>query len=648
MIKEIDQRNFDTINEESKILFFEKFTKRLDASSSSEIINASNISGFTGTPEKIINNSKKEHDSIINAGLDYLQSISPVMGFTFKGEAEFIPDPYITKTYGGSQVVHYQQYYRGVPIFQMGRSVQFTNKNVIQNVTGESIYITEDISLIPQLNTKEAFKVANNYMLDNRIYEYIDSWGIKTNVDFNDTSNYEPSIIVKYSLPSEPTVLSQGPFASVIPSHLVVFFTGKAYRLGWYFVINFNQPPAQYDAIISADDKSSPEVLYFHETSKYYPKGKGKVYQFSGGIAPKRIKFPVDINDLAVEIDGRLPSGFPRDWIEKDKTLGNNTIAVLGNTSNSLKGKVVKSNIHFSPKDPNGDDQKVLNIFYFCNIMHDFFYLLGFDESAGNFQKINFNFVGPGNDPVIAKAHKGKVNGTATMRTPVDGQSPEMNMGLVEGTGRHTAFDSDVVFHEFVHGVTNRLVGGKFNSRALEMPQSGGMGEGWSDYFALTFRNYFFNTEKNVSGDWVTGNSGGVRSHAYDDNYPGTYGQIGKKPYTGVHQIGEIWCATLMYMTRKLVVNFNKHKAYNLAWQVIIDGIKLTSPNPSFLTARNSIIQAIDDLIVIGKFKSILNKSELIKAKSIFWEAFAKFGMGINASSSHSGLTGIKEDFKTP
>ena len=47
------------------------------------------------------------------------------------------------------------------------------------------------------------------------------------------------------------------------------------------------------------------------------------------------------------------------------------------------------------------------------------------------------------------------------MLTLADGKQGLMNMGLVAGgVNRHTAFDSDVVFHEFTHGVSNRLVGG--------------------------------------------------------------------------------------------------------------------------------------------------------------------------------------------
>ena len=40
----------------------------------------------------------------------------------------------------------------------------------------------------------------------------------------------------------------------------------------------------------------------------------------------------------------------------------------------------------FNPASATGDDQKVLNIFYYCCYMHDFSYLLGFREADGNFQ----------------------------------------------------------------------------------------------------------------------------------------------------------------------------------------------------------------------------------------------------------------------
>jgi extracellular elastinolytic metalloproteinase len=129
----------------------------------------------------------------------------------------------------------------------------------------------------------------------------------------------------------------------------------------------------------------------------------------------------------------------------------------------------------------------------------------GFDEAAGNFQQTNFTHTGSERDPVRARAHSGPVQGTANMATGPDGLPPVMNMGLVASTGRHTAFDADVVFHEYTHGLTNRSVmGGRLNApHSLDALQSGGMGEGWSDFYALTVQNFFRPVEKTVTGDWV-------------------------------------------------------------------------------------------------------------------------------------------------
>src|SRR5207247_5010090 len=113
----------------------------------------------------------------------------------------------------------------------------------------------------------------------------------------------------------------------------------------------------------------------------------------------------------------------------------------------------------FNPAGATDNDQLRVNLFFFCNYMHDFLYLLGFREAERNFQQDNASRGGMGSDRVDANVYPGAVQGTANMYTPLDGSSPTMNMGLVTSTGRHTALDSSVVFHEFTHGLSNRLVG---------------------------------------------------------------------------------------------------------------------------------------------------------------------------------------------
>ena len=262
--------------------------------------------------------------------------------------------------------------------------------------------------------------------------------------------------------------------------------------------------------------------------------------------------------------------------------------------------------------------------------MHDYFYLLGFREADGNFQRDNLGRGGQPLDRVDARAHSGAVQGTANMLTLRDGLNPIMNMGLVTSTNRHTAFDSSVVFHEFTHGVTNRLVGGPGNTRALEAQQSGGMGEGWSDYIACGINN------TSVVGDWVVSNPGGIRGFPYDSNFPDTFGDLGTGRYTEVHNIGEIWCATLLEMNRAI--------GTNLGVQLVVDALKLTPANPSFLDARDAILAALEDMLANGQ----LSQSEHESAQTEIWAAFARFGMGPNARSNGASLSGIVADFNPP
>jgi extracellular elastinolytic metalloproteinase len=295
----------------------------------------------------------------------------------------------------------------------------------------------------------------------------------------------------------------------------------------------------------------------------------------------------------------------------------------------SIQGALESGTLVFDP-NATSDDQKVLNIFYFNCFMHDFFYLLGFRERDGNFQANNLSRGGLQSDRVDARAHSGPVFGTANMSTGEDGLSPVMNMGLVSSTSRHTALDSSVVFHEFTHGVTNRLVGGPADSRSLDAPQSGGMGEGWSDYIACTINNTV------VVGDWVVNDPSGIRQFPYDSNFPDDFGKVGTGRYNEVHNIGEIWCATLMQMNRNI--------GDGLALQLVVDGLKLTPANPSFLDARDGIVAALDDMRASGN----LTSAQYDTARTGVWAAFAKFGMGPAAQSNGSSLLGVVADFNVP
>ena len=83
-----------------------------------------------------------------------------------------------------------------------------------------------------------------------------------------------------------------------------------------------------------------------------------------------------------------------------------------------------------SPTSGSTLDAAITNLFYWHNIVHDIFYLNGFDEVAGNFQENNFGLGGQGDDGVQANAQDGAGFNNANFATPADGQRPRCRMYL--------------------------------------------------------------------------------------------------------------------------------------------------------------------------------------------------------------------------
>jgi Fungalysin metallopeptidase (M36)/Bacterial Ig-like domain (group 3)/Fungalysin/Thermolysin Propeptide Motif len=314
-----------------------------------------------------------------------------------------------------------------------------------------------------------------------------------------------------------------------------------------------------------------------------------------------------------------------------------------------------------------------VNLFYVNNIAHDIHYHYGFTEAAGNFQVNNYGNGGSANDAVQADAQDGSGTNNANFATPADGSSPRMQMFDWTDTSpnRDSDLDSSVIFHEYGHGVSNRLTGGPANSNALNAVQSGGMGEGWSDFYALMFLQRATDTQSDGYGigTYVVGQpqSGvGIRRFRYSYDTPGiagstdpltfdAYGASGTTSYgvnrsTEVHNTGELWTSTLWDMNWLLINKYGYdsnldtgwtsspgagHAGNKLALRLVMDAMKLQPANPSFLQARDAIIAA-DNALNGG--------ADLLQ----IWTAFARRGLGANASTSSSSSTSITVDFTIP
>jgi hypothetical protein len=294
-------------------------------------------------------------------------------------------------------------------------------------------------------------------------------------------------------------------------------------------------------------------------------------------------------------------------------------------------------------------DPAATNLFYQHNRIHDEYYSLGFTETAGNFQLNNFGKGGQGGDPLLGLVHAGAATGgsptytgrdNAYMLTLPDGLPAWSGMFLwepindaFEGPFSDGNFDMSVVQHEYTHGLSTRYVGG---GDALGAQQSGSMGEGWSDWYAL---NHAYKTglqSKAVVGEYATGNAKrGIRNWDYDRN-PMGFGDIGYD-LTGpeVHADGEIWTTILWDLRKALVARDGEARGGETAARLVTDGMPLTAPDPSFLDARDGILAADLDRNHGDNF-------------DLIWTAFAHRGAGASATSAGGDDTDPQPAFDHP
>ena len=121
----------------------------------------------------------------------------------------------------------------------------------------------------------------------------------------------------------------------------------------------------------------------------------------------------------------------------------------------------------------------------------------------------------------------------ANMSTPPDGIPPTMQMYLLHARGDHddTATPScpprvrstpRCCYHEYTHGLSNRLVVDANGNSTLNNIQAGSMGEAWSDYYAMDYlvsHGFLKDTSKAgelLEGKYVAAGAHLIRTMAID------------------------------------------------------------------------------------------------------------------------------------
>jgi len=409
-------------------------------------------------------------------------------------------------------------------------------------------------------------------------------------------------------------------------------------------------------------------------------------FPFSPGpVSPNGAQGAVINRTLVTRIGNEAPYTFNNlGWVTDGvhKTDGNNVQAGLDidgtdgiDPGTEAPGTVTGTNqmsfsFVYSPTNPNtgtGDPTTdpvfrngiTTQLFYICNWYHDETYRLGFTEQAGNFQNDNFGRGGVGGDRVSAEAQDSSGFNNANFSTFPDGTRGKMQMYIFNGNtpGIDGSLDADVVIHEHTHGLSNRLHG---NADGLVDDMSSGMGEGWSDFYALSMLSQPSDPIQGIytTGAYATYHLGktfvnnsyyGIRRFPYavksfvgsngKPHNPLTFADIdgtkmnltdGAFPaaFTGTadeaHNSGEVWCSMLWEVRANFVTRLGWAVGNRRALQLVTDGMKLAPLNPTFIQERDAIVAAA---IAGGVEADVAD----------VWAGFATRGLGAGASIQNSG-----------
>jgi extracellular elastinolytic metalloproteinase len=177
--------------------------------------------------------------------------------------------------------------------------------------------------------------------------------------------------------------------------------------------------------------------------------------------------------------------------------------------------------------------------------------------------------------------------------------------------------DSDIVWHEYGHGLTWRMIG------RMSGPMSGAIGEGMSDVLAVIAN------DDPIVAEYSASDPAGLRTHSYE-GYNRTYGDI---VGTEVHDDGEVYGA----------IGWDLWKQYrdgglgrSAVLADLVDGMNYTPPAPTFEQMRDGILAG-------------LTATGHDDRACMVWNSFAEYGVGVGALGKAVGKkVVVTESFTKP
>ena len=587
---------------------------------------------------------------------------------------------YVTE-HNGVHTVIWQQEHEGLEVFESIFMAHVTKRGELVNVSSQFLPDTADaakrghggkVGVTPQISAQRAVTLAAKHLGDDSGSEDLtaldDAAGAERKQRFRTPAVKGDARVRLVWLPMDSETM----------------------RLCWEVGLKSRSRSEVYRLLLDAE---TGEVLLRRNQTVYISNASYRVYTndsptpFSPAHpAPGATTQPAAASRALVVTSALNPTASPNGWITDgvNETRGNNIDASTDLDDDEVldlprpqgsPNRVFDFPMNLNNAPSTYSKAAVVSLFYWCNWIHDKLWELGFNEGAGNYQINNFGRGGVGNDAVRADAQDGGGfdNANFNYYSNHDGDESWIQMYLFSGPSpdHDGDFDSEVMIHEYVHGLSLRLVGGGVG---ISQPQSKGMGEGWGDFFAFSLLSQ---PSDNIGGTYPLGgyvceglSLGGTRvyDNAGDNYYFGirrypcstnmainpltfkdldgaqasTHPGVPLSPIFGgssaseVHNQGEVWCVALWDCRANLIAKYGYATGNQLMLQLAVDAMKLCPPNPNFLQSRDAILQA--DFNMTGG----TNKNEL-------WAGFAKRGMGVNATSPASSTTaGVVEDFEVP
>jgi hypothetical protein len=197
------------------------------------------------------------------------------------------------------------------------------------------------------------------------------------------------------------------------------------------------------------------------------------------------------------------------------------------------------------------------------------------------------------------------------------GQSSRLHNYTVTPLQIDGDIDADIVFHEYGHGLTWRMIGGMSGKIA------GAIGEGAADVNA-----FLINRDDRI-GEYAYSDPLGIRRYPYDDY------QLSYKDFTGaeVHNDGEIYAAAMWQVYQNyLAANLQESDVQ----EDFVDGMNFTPTTPTFENMRDGMISSVN----------VSNPSRAC----LIWRGFASKGIGVGSSTtiSRRGTASVVESFAVP